>query len=160
MEEHRSGGISQLTCARPRSLALPIVSRAWPSSIWRVRYIAVLSPLQPLTAASRGGRHWTWDIGPPPPPPRHRLRVQYLLGFPSIGAGSTTLTHSRTAGGLTIYLVATASELEQKARSTAVGARREGEGKINKYRFGQRLWAAEAAAPELRERSQIRFQSK
>ena len=36
---HRSGGNS------PHSLALPIVSLARPSSIWRVRYIAVLSPL-------------------------------------------------------------------------------------------------------------------
>ena len=39
LEGHLSGGNS------PHSLALPIVSLARPSSIWRVRYIAVLSPL-------------------------------------------------------------------------------------------------------------------
>ena len=121
----------------PLTAVLPaIVSRA--SSIWRVRYIAVLSP-QPLTAAARfvGARHWTWDIGPPPQPPS----CPYLLGLSldrrygaRMGAQLKCAVEPGRGRGRSVHLVATASELEQK--------KARGEGKINKYRFGQRLWAA------------------
>ena len=126
----------------PLTAVLPaIVSRA--SSIWRVRYIAVLSP-QPLTAAARfvGARHWTWDIGPPPQPPS----CPYLLGLSldrRYGARMGAQLKCAVEPGRPRPRQECPSRCHCIRIRTKEGARGgRGEGKINKYRFGQRLWAA------------------
>lgn len=96
------------------------------------------------TFNGRGG------IGHAIPGHRHRSRPRFhaFYGFPSIGdiglarLGAQLKCTLNGRRSVHLVLVATASELEQKNERG-----RGEEGKINKYRFGQRLWAGAQPPP-------------